>query len=139
MVRARLHRNCYRFFRRAVPVTMVTAGLILPLVSLHASNDGSPRCHKDPRVVASCFTVPGRLSNWNGNPTRRIWIIGTKRMLGVRDGTNLPAPLDEALGDFDHEVYGNFDFCPFTVQKLGVMQVGCIAGVSHYQVKKRDH
>jgi hypothetical protein len=135
MVRARRHRSCYRFFRRMIPLVM-TSGLILLPVSLHASNDGNPSCRKDPRVVASCITVHGRLSNWNGNPTRRIWIVGTKRMLGVRDGTGLPAPLGEALGDFDHEVYGNFEFCPFTAPKSGVMQVGCIAGVSSYKIEK---
>jgi hypothetical protein len=58
-------------------------------------------------------------------------------MLGVREGTDLPAPLNEALGDFDHEVSGDFDFCPFTPNKPGVMQVGCIAGVSNYQIKER--
>jgi hypothetical protein len=117
-----------------------TAALALLFVlsaALNASDTESSSCRKDPRVVAACFRVRGRLSNWNGNPTRRIWIIGTKRMLGLRDGTELPAELQKSLSDFDHEVVGDFEFCPFTAQKSGVMQVGCLAAVSDYVVKER--
>ena len=106
---------------------------------LNAGDTEVPSCRKDPRVVAACYTVHGRLNNWNGNPTRRIWIVGTKRMLGLRDGTELPGVLDKPLSDFDHEVYGDFEFCPFTPQKSGVMQVGCLAAVSKYEVKKRSY
>jgi len=110
---------------------------ICPL-TLSASDTEVPSCRKDPRVIAACYTVHGRLNNWNGNPTRRIWIVGTKRMLGLRDGTELPVALQKPLSDFDHEVYGEFEFCPFTPQKSGVMQVGCLAAVSNYQVKPRE-
>lgn len=58
-------------------------------------------CRTDKRVMAACFSVHGRLSNWNGNPTQRIWIIGTKRVLGVRVDTVLPKSLEEKMGDFD--------------------------------------
>lgn len=105
---------------------------------LDASDTETPSCRSDSRVVAACFQVHGRLSNWNGNPTRRIWIIGTKKMLGLRDGTELPAALEKSLGDFDHEVAGDFEFCPFTPAKPGVMQVGCLAKVSNYQIKERE-
>jgi hypothetical protein len=60
-------------------------------------------------------------------------------MLGLRVDTSLPKALEDKLGNFDDEVYGDFDFCPFTPRKPGVMQVGCIAAVSNYQIKKRDH
>lgn len=138
MVRATPHQSGSGIFPRAI-LFVIALGLNPSPVALHASDDGNPSCRKDPRVIAACFLVHGRMSNWNGNPTRRIWITGTKRMLGVRDGTAFPAPLNEALGDFDHEVYGDFEFCPFTPEKSGVMQVGCIAGVSNYQIKKRNH
>jgi hypothetical protein len=109
---------------------------ICPL-TVSASDTEVASCRKDPRVIAACYTVHGRLNNWNGNPTRRIWITGTKRMLGLRDGTELPVALQKPLTDFDHEVYGDFEFCPFTPQKSGVMQVGCLAGVNNYQVRER--
>ena len=114
----------------------LTLCLALPH-TLNATDTENPSCRKDPRVIAACYTVHGRLNNWNGNPTRRIWIIGTKRMLGLRDGTELPVALEKPLSDFDHEVYGDFDFCPFTPQKSGVMQVGCLAAVTKYQIKAR--
>jgi hypothetical protein len=120
-----------------VSVALALFLVLLPVV-LDASNTETSSCRNDPRVIAACFQLHGRLSNWNGNPTRRIWIIGTKRMLGLRDGTELPAALQKSLSDFDHEIVGDFEFCPFTPQKSGVMQVGCLAKVSNYQVKKRD-
>lgn len=58
-------------------------------------------------------------------------------MLGLRDGTELPGALEKTLSDFDHEVVGDFEFCPFTPQKSSVMQVGCLAAVSNYQLKER--
>jgi len=58
-------------------------------------------------------------------------------MLGLRDGTELPAALQKSLSDFDHEVYGDFEFCPFTPAKSGVMQVGCVAQGSNYHILKR--
>jgi hypothetical protein len=118
--------------------TLALSFLLLPVV-LDAADTGTSSCRNDPRVIAACFQVHGRLSNWNGNPTRRIWVIGTKRMLGLRDGTELPAALEKSLSDFDHEVVGDFEFCPFTPAKSGVMQVGCLAKVSSYQIKARSH
>src|SRR5690242_15033452 len=93
-----------------------TAGLLLVcsanLPRLNASHAVNKACREDPRVIAACFGLHGRLSNWNGNPTRRVWIIGTKRMLGLREGTSLPAAVESKLGDFDDEIYGDFEFCP---------------------------
>jgi hypothetical protein len=123
---------------RATAVAALALGVQLP-VALHASDTKNPACRKDPRVIAACYMVHGRLSNWNGNPTQRIWIIGTRKMLGLRVGTSLPNPLEDKLGNFDDEVYGDFEFCPFTSEKPGVMQVGCLAAVSHYQIKTREH
>jgi hypothetical protein len=60
-------------------------------------------------------------------------------MLGLREDTSLPKALEDKLGDFDDEVYGDFEFCPFTAQKPGVMQVGCVAKVSNYEIRKRSH
>ncbi len=117
--------------------TVALASFLALPRALDASDTESPSCRKDSRVVAACFQVHGRLSNWNGNPTQRIWIIGTKRMLGLRVDTSLPQALEDKLGNFDDEVYGDFEFCPFTPQKSGVMQVGCLAAVSNYVVKER--
>src|SRR5579864_3135963 len=43
-------------------------------------------CKDDSAVVGACFTVHGRYTFYNGGtPRTRIWIIGTKRLLGVDD------------------------------------------------------
>ena len=58
-------------------------------------------------------------------------------MLGLRDQAPMPKVLEDALTSFDVEVDGDFEFCPFTPQKQGVMRVGCVAKVSNYQIKAR--
>jgi hypothetical protein len=123
--------------KRCASAILALSFVPLPAV-LDASDTETSSCRSDPRVVAACFQVHGRLSNWNGNPTKRIWIIGTNRMLGLRDGTELPVALQKSLSDFDHEVVGDFQFCPFTPHKAGVMQVGCLAKVGNYQINERE-
>src|ERR1700754_4715838 len=51
----------------------VSVSLAIAL-ALTASDPGAPRL---------CRTVHGRISAANGNPSIRIWVVGTKRMLGV--------------------------------------------------------
>ena len=48
-------------------------------------------CKDNPRVVGPCITVHGRLSLYIGNPSIRIWRIGTKRILGLTGGES-PLP-----------------------------------------------
>src|SRR5260370_33430553 len=43
---------------------------------------------KTPENTASCYWTRGRLAVYNGNPTFRIWRIGTNKILGVRSGPN---------------------------------------------------
>ena len=102
---------------------------------LIAADPAKPVCQTDKRVVGACFKVHGRLSNWNGNPTQRIWIIGTKRMLGV--GTDLPKDLGEKMGGFDDVAVGDFEVCPLTNERKGRMQIVCVASVSGVTVSKR--
>jgi hypothetical protein len=84
-------------------------------------------CKTDPDIVAACFSVHGRLSAWNGTPTMRIWRVGTKRILGVQDGP-MPSILDEKM-NWDIEAWGNFEVCPFTHERAGVMQNVCVEKV----------
>jgi hypothetical protein len=84
-------------------------------------------CKTDPDIVAACFSVHGRLSAYNGNPTMRIWRVGTKRILGVEDGP-MPLVLQEKMS-WDVEAWGNFEVCPFTRERSGAMQMVCIESV----------
>ena len=100
-------------------------------------------CHEHPKVIAKCFTFRGRLGNYNGAPTMRVWRAGTNRILGVSDSMALPefeqvpANAKEALGEsFDKYVFGDFEFCPFTPERPGVMQFGCINSAKNLKVSK---
>jgi hypothetical protein len=54
-------------------------------------------CRQHPQLSGRCFTLRGRLSLYNGTPSRRIWPVGSDRLLGISEGrfalpgyTNLP-------------------------------------------------
>jgi hypothetical protein len=117
---------------------LVVLALLLS-ASLFADDSVNPACKADPRIVGACFKVHGRLSTWNGNPTGRIWIIGTKRILGVRDDIRYPVALGNRLGHFDDVATGNFEVCPLTREQKGRMRIVCIASVSNIKVTQRKH
>jgi hypothetical protein len=95
-------------------------------------------CKNDPDIVAACFTVHGRLSVYNGGPSLRIWRVGTSRMLGVPSET-APENVSRLWGSdqFETEIYGDFEVCPFTKDKAGEMQMVCIESASHLLAKQR--
>ena len=79
-----------------------------------------------------CFWVHGRLFAANGAPTLRIWLTGTKRILGVK----LDAATDAAIGDlpasirpllgadaFQVDVDGDFQVCPLSADRPGRMRL----------------
>src|SRR5271165_2120409 len=55
---------------------------------------------KTPENAALCYWTHGRLSVANGNPTYRIWRIGTHRMLGVFNGPSHFPPRTVADNEF---------------------------------------
>ncbi|MFH0796018.1 MAG: hypothetical protein V2A65_03060 [Candidatus Omnitrophota bacterium] len=99
--------------------------------------DDTCTCGGEYQVIGPPFKVHGRLSMWNGNPSMRIWIIGTKRMLGIREGTQLPENLEKLLIGFDTEVYGDFTVCHLAPYAEGDMQIVCVQAASNLIVKKR--
>jgi len=85
-------------------------------------------CKEDPDIIAACFVIHGRLSYYNGNPSVRIWRIGTTRVLGVWDD-ELPMIPDSIWKKFDPEknaAFGDFEVCPFTKEKPDAMQYVCV-------------
>jgi hypothetical protein len=119
--------------------------VLVQVLALAAEPTAPPEkrpCREHPEVRQPCFTVRGRLSNWNGTPTARIWVVGTKRMLGVSDGHALPGfeqmPKNvwERL-DWDTDLFGNYTFCPFTPGRPGAMRLGCIQAADHLRAVKR--
>lgn len=95
-------------------------------------------CKNNPGLVGACFTVNGRLSTYNGNPSLRIWPAGSRRLLGVVEDESLlsiPANIRNLVG-FEHDVRGSFLVCPFTEAKAGYMQFVCVEEASN--VRKHD-
>ncbi|MDQ2859690.1 MAG: hypothetical protein M3T55_02980 [Pseudomonadota bacterium] len=93
-----------------------------------------------PKPVAPCFTVHGRLSLANGNPSFRIWPIGSSRMLGVWEtGDEMPMaerfpPRIVNLFGSDPDamnIFGDFRVCPITRRRVGHMQIVTVRSVSH--------
>jgi hypothetical protein len=68
------------------------------------------------------LTVHGRLTYYNGNPSCRIWVIGTKRLLGVRESGDEVAYMPKELRDlmsWDREIFADFVVEPLTPYKQG--------------------
>src|SRR5258707_12519411 len=94
-------------------------------------------CREHPQLIGKCFAVRGRLSVYNGTPAIRLWIIGTRRMLGVSEQRfklpgyrNLPENLQQQLNG-DNQIVGAFLVCPFTKPKPREMQLVCDRPESH--------
>jgi hypothetical protein len=55
---------------------------------------------KTPENAASCYWTHGRLAVYDGNPSWRLWKIGTKRILGIHSGPHPTDPLDSEHPEF---------------------------------------
>jgi|SRR5690349_5821344 len=89
-------------------------------------------CTHQGLFVGPCFTVRGRMYAANGSPSYRIWVVGTKRILGVHEGVGVsecvtPALLDSLIGIEDKLVYADFVVRPVTPDRPGSMRMVCIA------------
>jgi hypothetical protein len=71
-----------------VPRTATSGSADRPVDSV----DQISHCSDRRDLVGACFTVRGRLSVYNGNPSVRIWPIGTTRLLGLD-----PVPLFQRM------------------------------------------
>ncbi len=113
--------------------------LLLTPISLGAQKPKKEqRCRNNSEQVGECFKVHGRLSAYNGNPSFRIWRIGTARLLGVSDAhakiSQFPSDLEDKL-DWGVQVFGDFEVCPFAKETKGAMQFVCIAAASNLVVR----
>jgi hypothetical protein len=100
-------------------------------------------CRSHPRLVGKCFMVHGRLSNYLGGPSTRLWRVGSHRMLGVSDIYGqagyriIPTYLEKLLEDGQTEVWGDYLVCPLTREKSREMQMVCIDSGKHLFSRKR--
>jgi hypothetical protein len=90
----------------------------------------------------SCFIVHGRLSVCNGNPTFRIWIIGTNHVLGIYDhgeeNPEMPDTLQNIFkDDLQIRVYGDYTVVPLAKYRKGEMQLVRVISFSNLLIKNK--
>ena len=87
--------------------------------------------------AGSAFTVHGRLSFYNGTPSFRIWIVGSKRVLGIRQNDDeqpdVPKELRRLIS-LDRDIFADFIVEPLTPSKPGVMQTVKVLSASRIVV-----
>jgi hypothetical protein len=84
--------------------------------------------------VGPSFVVHGRLKSWNGTPSLRISVLGTKRILGVHGDSPIPHNLESFVKTFETQVIGDFVVCPLTKSRPGWMQIVCIKSATNLRV-----
>src|SRR5215510_11892859 len=109
-----------------------------------ASEAKDKSCRAHPLLVGRCFTVRGRLLIYNGAPARRLWKVGTKRVLGVSEQRfsvagyrNIPEGIESKISQ-DVALFGDFVVCPFTRSRPGEMQLVCIDEAKNLVIRKRE-
>lgn len=122
--------------RRSQGTARFVVSVVLMITSIAAIEASGP-CPGSMEVAGECFNVHGRLTLGNGTPSVRIWIIGTKRMLGVvpSEDESLPEGLRRYI-DFQTRLYGDFEVCPVTKYRSGEMQDVCIRSASNIVVEE---
>ena len=106
---------------------------------------------KTPDNAASCYWTRGRLGVYNGNPSFRVWRIGTTKIVGIHsdsyaqrrdpeDGEHPEFPpnilkLVDQLVD-GHRIFADFEICPFAPERRGEMQFGCIESANNVVIEK---
>jgi len=133
--------NDMKIMRIILPVFF----LILFFAATSSSDEkpGKKSCKEHPMLSGPCFKVRGRMSFYNGNPTARIWPLGTKRMLGISQGrfyledyANVPDELVRRLS-WEPEMFADFTVCPFTDDRPGEMRLICVESADNISIKKR--
>ena len=127
-------------------ITGVLIGLLLLASEPRGADAKSPDseidmslgCQTNPAVIPPCETFRGRLRVYNGTPSLRIAPTGTKRLKGLipsEDERTLPTRLREHV-QFGVELWADFLFCPFTRDKPGQMQMGCVESAANVVVHR---
>lgn len=104
-----------------IPRPAVAATLLCLLMNV--AGTASPQTGAKPEFP--CFKGHGRLVSYSsGSPSLRIWLIGTKRVVGLEDST-IPSVIEPYLSATSPEysfIYGDFELCPVEPDKPGHMR-----------------
>ena len=129
-----------------VKLTIIACTGLFLAAPVVADEEGS-NCARTPLRAGECFTVHGRLTTCTGIPNARIWIIGTKRILGVMDAKGhpngdhlLPQGLEDEMFSAtpcSKAAYGDFTVCPLTPSQPGLMQEVCVVSAAKVSLRER--
>jgi len=102
---------------------------------------------KTPEIAAECYWTRGRLANYNGTPTLRMWKVGTKRILAIHSGPGykrgddkenenpeIPENVERAFRSIGTRVFADFEVCPLGPERPSVMQSVCIESAKNIVV-----
>lgn len=115
---------------------LIAASLMALVTATEAHASGSCKDRSD--LVGECFQTRGRLTVHNGNPTFRIWRVGTNRILGVVGGEDpaLPSDIRKQLS-FDTEIFADYVVCPTAPDRPGHMRMVCVESADRMVVRPR--
>ena len=92
-----------------------------------------------PQSPGQCGVVRGRLDLWNGGTPVQIWVVGTRRMLGVE--APVPAEvtrlIDQAEDRWAISIFGDYRVCAVTRSRPGHRQAVRIVGTDRLVVRPR--
>ena len=117
--------------------------MYLAAENVPASVQQPEACRNQRDLVGPCYPVRGRMNLWNGTPSVRIWVVGTKRILGVVDrdcegeGCSLPEDVSSRLS-WNSDLFGVFEVCPITHDEPGVMRLVCVASGTKLTIRRRS-
>ena len=107
-------------------LSLATALLIASIAGAHP-----------PKAAGACTWVHGRFEVWNGSSVRRIWIIGTHRLIAMRDtDESVPDVIQKYVFTGPHPgkangLFGNFRVCALEPGRAGHMQHVRIVAANH--------
>ena len=105
--------------------------LFLLVTALSAQSLDTP-CKQRTDLKGACFRVRGSLRLYNGTPSARIYVTGTKRVFGVIPAitnwneTFAAPPNVVSASSFDHSIEGEFLVCPLSAGRPHEMRYVCI-------------
>jgi hypothetical protein len=103
---------------------------------------------KTPGNAELCYWTHGRLGFYNGNPSLRLWKIGTHRVLGIYSGPSvsrygedsgdpeLPGDVYRTFKPMVNNIFADFEVCPLEAERQGAMQAVCIEAAKNIVVEK---
>jgi hypothetical protein len=111
--------------RTILSLDEIMAFLIIGALALFVSASPSTR----PAERGKCAWIHGRYAIYNGSGLRRMWVIGTRHMLALRDDDrDVPLEIDRySTGHTEHDgmkdaLFGNFRVCALERSRLGHTQ-----------------